>query len=473
MTDTRTSTPHEQLRKRHLADAGPLLPPMLERMTWPAERLAEHRTTELRRLLRTAREASPWHRERLAGIDVDTVDEAGIAALPVMTKDDLMGHFDDIVTDDRLRLRVVEDHLAGLTRDAYLFDRYHATASGGSSGRRGVFVFDWDGWATCFWSLQRPTIRAMRTDPAMTGAPLRMAMVAAGAPTHMSAQIPQSFSAPGNEIHRFPISRPTAEIVAGLNATQPTVLAGFPSALHPLATEVRAGRLKIFPRWLASFAEPLLPETRVALEEAFGVPVGNFYATSEAGGVAGACRSGRGLHLADDLVIVEPVDVAGTPVPPGVRSDKIFVTNLWNHALPLIRYEVTDQIELLDLDEPCPCGCTHRRIADPYGRLDDHFGYGPVAVHPHVFRSPLGHRREIVEYQVRQTPAGAAIAVRATGPLETAVLAAEIAAELARLGVPSPRVDVEVVDALRRPPSGKLVRFVALPRGGDQAWAST
>lgn len=37
--------------------------------------------------------------------------------------------------------------------------------------------------------------------------------------------------------------------------------------------------------------------------------------------------------------------------------------------------------------------------------------------------------------------------------------------EPARLGVPSARVDVDVVDALPRPHSGKLARFVALPAG--------
>lgn len=456
MTDTATTTPYEQLRQRHLADAAPLLAPMLDRLTWSAERLAEHRTAELRRLLRVARDASPWHRERLAGIDLDGIDEAGIVVLPVMTKDDLMTHFDDIVTDDRLRLGAVEDHLAALTSDAYLFDRYHAIASGGSSGRRGVFVYDWDGWSTYFWSLQRHVIRAIQTDPAMAGAQMRWAFVGSAAPTHVSGAITQTFSSPRIEIHRFPVSMPTPEAVAGLNATQPTFLWGYASALHALAVEARAGRLRISTRWVGTTAEVLLPETRAALEEAFGVPVGNAYVSSEGGGVGSPCRSGPWPHLADDLVIVEPVDADGRPVPLETRCDKLHLTNLFNHALPLIRYEMTDQIEVLDFDEPCPCGCTHRRIADPCGRLDDIFAYGPVTVHPHVFRSALGRRREVVEYQVRQTPRGAAIAVRVSGTIDAVTLADEITGALARLGVPDAHVDVDVCDRLPRPSSGKL-----------------
>jgi phenylacetate-CoA ligase len=462
VTQTPATTPYEQLRQRHLADFGALLLPMLDRLTWPAARLAEHRTTELRRLVRVARDASPWHRERLAGVDADTLDESDLTAVPVMTKDDLMTHFDDVVTDDRLRLDVVEDHLASLTSDAYLFDRYHAVASAGSSGTRGVVVYDWDAWATTQWSFQRHSVRGAQSRPAAQRLTSRVVVVAASAPTHISSALPQTFSTGGAAIDRIPVGRPTPEIVEGLNTAQPTVLVGYPSVLHVLAAEARAGRLRISPQLVSAVAEPLLPEIRAALAEAFGAPVVNGYGASEGGGIAMGCGAGPWLHLSDDLVIVEPVDAAGQPGPPGTRADKVYLTNLFNHAVPLIRYEVTDQIELLDDPAPCPCGCTHRRIADPYGRLDDLFTYGAVPVHPHLFRSPLSLRPEIVEYQVRQTPAGATVAVRATGPFDVAALAAEITAALAGVGVPEPRVDVEVTERLPRPASGKLARFQRL-----------
>ncbi|WP_300007449.1 hypothetical protein [Pseudonocardia sp.] len=462
MTETPTTeTTYQQLRQRHIAHAATLLPPMLDRLTWPADRLAEHRTTELRRLLRVARETSPWHRERLAGVDVDTVDESDLTGIPVMTKDDLMAHFDDVVTDERLRLDVVEDHLAALTSDAYLFDRYHAAASGSSSGTRGVFVYDWDDWATAIWTFQRHGIRGAQSRPAAEQV-MSVVVVGAAVPTHMSSSLPQTFSMQDAVSKQIPVTRPTAEIVEGLNEAQPTVLVGYPSALHVLAAEARAGRLRISPQVISSTSETLLPEIRAVLAETFGAPVVNGYGASEAAAIAIGCGVGPWLHLSDDLVIVEPVDVAGRPVPPGTRADKVYLTNLFNHTLPLIRYELTDQIELLVDDAPCPCGCTHRRIADPYGRLDDTFTYGPIAVHPHLFRAPLSQRAEIVEYQVRQTPAGATVVAAATGPFDTAALAADITAGLARVGVPDPRVDVEVTDRLPRPASGKLQRFAPL-----------
>ena len=73
----------------------------------------------------------------------------------------------------------------------------------------------------------------------------------------------------------------------------------------------------------------MLPETRAALEEAFWAPVANNYAPSEAGPRRGGF-SGPGIHLSDDLLIVEPVDLDGRPVPPGVRTAKVYVTALFN-----------------------------------------------------------------------------------------------------------------------------------------------
>lgn len=142
---------------------------MLDRLTWPADELAAHRTTELRRLVRGAREASPWHRARLAGGDLDTIDGSDLTALPVMTKDDLMANFDAVVTDERLTLHAVETHRAGLTGDGYLFDRNIAAASGGPSGRRGLFVYDRDATVTLLMSVMRQQVNAQQGYPALAG----------------------------------------------------------------------------------------------------------------------------------------------------------------------------------------------------------------------------------------------------------------------------------------------------------------
>jgi phenylacetate-CoA ligase len=454
-------TDYEPLRQRHLADLATLMTEHVQRLRWPAERLRQERQDRLRGLLRVAKASSPWHRDRLAGVDPDGFEEADLAGLPPMTKDDLMANWDQVVTDRRLTLDLVEGHLAGLDSDAYLFDEFHAVASGGSTGRRGIFVFGWREWATAYAGFMRPSIWDRAVTPELAALPLRGAMIGAQNATHMTGAMPQTFANPAFDVARFPVTRPLDQIVAGLNAYQPLVLMGYPSMLALLAAEARADRLRILPRRIITTSEPLLPEVRRALGEAFCVPVANMYGTSEAGPVGVGCFRGPGIHLSDDLVIVEPVDLAGRPVPPGVRSDKLYLTALANPTLPLIRFELTDQVTFLD--RPCPCGSAHRLIADVQSRLDDLFTYpGGQVVHPLVFGSPLRRDRGVVEYQVRQTPAGAEVLV-VGAPADPVALGRAIASELARLGLPDPAVEVSVVDHLERQATGKVRRFLPRP----------
>ena len=451
---------YEETRQRHLADWAAIMPEHVQRLGWPASRLRAEREQKLRALLRIAIERSPWHRRRLAGLDPDTATEASLGRIPPMTTGDLMAHWDEIVTEPRLRLDLVEKHLAGLTGDAYLLGEFHAVASGGSSGQRGVFVYGWDPWATAHAGFLRPLVRETMTAPDMAGAPGRAAVIAAQHPAHMSAALAETFAGSAAEVRSFPVTLPVAEIVAGLNQWQPAMLLGYPTALALLAAEARAGRLRIVPRRVIASSEPLLPETRRALERAFGAPVANMYGTSEAGPMAVGCWRGTGMHLCDDLVIVEPADQDGRPVPPGTASARVYVTAPANPVLPLIRFELTDQVTVTGT--ACPCGSAHTLIADVQGRLDDAFRYpGGATIHPHVFGSALRRDPGIVTYQVRQTPAGAEVlAVGAPG--DPAGLESALVSELRRHGLADPAVTVRTVDEPGRLASGKTRRFIPL-----------
>ena len=451
---------YETQRQQHLERAMAVAPEMIDRLGWPAYALAARRVQLLRELMRHAIARSPWHRERLAGVDLDQLDEMNLRELPSMTKSDLMANFDSIVTDDRLSLELVNNHLDTVTTGGYLLDDYTAVTSGGSTGERGVFVYDWDGWVAFWLSAFRYQLLAKRADPELASRPVVIAWVAAAHFTHATAALSRTFASPEFVSVRFPVTLATGNMVAGLNVAQPDFLVSYPSALHVLSVEARARRLRIAPQQVLSCSEPLLPEIRAAAEEVWGVRVGNIWGLSEGGCAGVGCEHGR-MHLSEDLVIVEPVDEQGRPVAPGERAAKIYLTNLFNRVLPLIRYEITDEVTILT--EPCPCGSAHRCVADIQGRLDDVFVYGGRRVHPHVFRSALGRRSGVVEYQVKQTPRGAQIAVRCGAPVDLDGLRGEVELALACLGLQRPVVDVTAVERLKRDPGpAKLRRFVPL-----------
>jgi phenylacetate-CoA ligase len=149
---------YQDVRQRHVAYLAEILPASVQRLRWPAERLRQERQRRLRDLLRVALASSPWHRERLGGVDPETFTEDDLPHVPAMTKDDLMANWDGIVTDRRLTLDRADRHLAGLTSDAYLFDELHVIASGGSTGRRGVYAHGFRAWAEQYAGFMRPVL---------------------------------------------------------------------------------------------------------------------------------------------------------------------------------------------------------------------------------------------------------------------------------------------------------------------------
>jgi phenylacetate-coenzyme A ligase PaaK-like adenylate-forming protein len=227
----------------------------------------------------------------------------------------------------------------------------------------------------------------------------------------------------------------------------------------PLADEARAGRLKIEPDVIWNTSEPLFPEARALAESTWGAPVLNGWATSESIAGAFSCAVGPGFHIGEDMNVIEPVDARGNSVPRGTRSAKILLTILYNRALPLIRYELTDEFE--GADAPCPCGSSYLKVADVYGRAEDAFAYpGGIKVHPHVF--PLGNERAIIAYQVRQTEQGVMIDVVNPSAAGLDGLRAAMEEQLRILGLAAPGVGLRNVDAIARQTSGKLKQFVPL-----------
>lgn len=95
-----------------------------------------------------------------------------------------------------------------------------------------------------------------------------------------------------------------------------------------------------------------------------------------------------GLHLFEDLFIFEVVDRHNRPVAPGRYGDKVLLTVLFNHTVPLIRYELSDSVCIAT--GPCVCGSAYQLIAGIQGRQEEVLslparGGGTVAVHPMVF----------------------------------------------------------------------------------------
>ena len=103
------------------------------------------------------------------------------------------------------------------------------------------------------------------------------------------------------------------------------------------------------------------------------------------------------LTFASDACLAECLDDRGRPVPDGVASSRVLVTNLHNLTQPLIRYELTDRFT----PAANPGAGFLRASVD--GRADDLFRYPAASVHPFVIGALLLRAPAVREFQVRQT----------------------------------------------------------------------
>lgn len=111
-----------------------------------------------------------------------------------------------------------------------------------------------------------------------------------------------------------------------------------------------------FPALRALFVggDPLSPAKRARIAALWGVPVVEEYGATETGSLAGQCPSGN-LHLWADRAIFEVRDpVTGRCTPAG--RGQLVVTPLHREAMPLLRYNTEDEVDVSTAD--CPCGWT-------------------------------------------------------------------------------------------------------------------
>jgi phenylacetate-coenzyme A ligase PaaK-like adenylate-forming protein len=431
-----------------------------QRLGWDADRIRDAQCEGLRALLAHAVERSPFHRRRLRGVDADRIELDDLSQLPLMTKGDMMEVFDDVVTDPRLDRARVERALAATGTEPVPIDGdFVAMATGGSSGRRGIFVCDRAALVGFVSSLARPLLARL----AATGGPppggLPIAMVAAASAVHATGLAPAAVDGGQMPFRFLPVSatRPLAEIVRRLDELQAPGLVGYASSLACLAAEKRAGRLRIEPVAVTSTSETLTPQARGAIEEAFGCPVVDTFGSTE--GLVGSTAPGDDVHVFNtDMCIVELVDADNRPVPAGAPSARVLVTNLYNFVQPLIRYELTDTF----VQQPPSREHGHLR-ARVEGRADDVLHFDGVDVHPLVVRTVLVKLPEILDYQVHQTRHGIDVSAIATRRVDVGAVESSLAAALRRAGLADPSVTVRVVDHLERhAETSKLRRFVPL-----------
>ena len=419
---------------------------MLDRERWPRARLLEFQRRRLHAIVQHAVAHSPYYRHVIGDVGNDDIR---LHQLPILTKTTLMAEFDRIVTDRRLRLADAERHLAGERAVEPLFGEYRVVASGGTTGERGVVVYDQPAWEVAVASI----LRLMTVQGISEGT--RVLGIGAPTPLHMTNRLFAELRAGRADAPRLAVTTPLREVVGALNAYQPEALITYPSFVRRLAEEERGGRLRIAPRQFCTAAETLTQDVRDLARETWGAAVLNAYGATEANLIGMECPRAAGLHALEDLLVLEVVDESNRPVPPGVAGHKLLVTTLFNRTLPFIRCELSDIVTVAG--GPCLCGRPHLRLASVQGRREDVLclparNGGRVSVHALQLRAPLLRMPRIRQFQVSPRPAGLLIRVvlREAGAAEGVLQSARraIEAQLEEVGADVETLTIEAVDEI-------------------------
>ena len=421
---------------------------------WSRVQLETHQQRELERLRRFATERSPFYREFHSG-----KAEAPLAELPVLSKRILMDRWNDIVTDRTLNLDAVLGFVERLDEPARLNGRHLVATTSGTTGFKGVFVYDPDEWLWILASYARANDWA--GVPAGLTHRLRLAVVSTTVPWHQSAVVGASLKGPLVPTLRLDATRPMEDIVGELNAFMPESLVAYAGMAERLAREQLSGRLRITPRTVFCASEVLTAGARSRVRQAFRSEPFETYAATETASIASDCRLHR-LHLYEDLVVPEFVDDDNRPVPPGTYGTRVLVTVLFSRTLPLIRYEISDSVA--PSADTCDCGLPFLLIDGVRGRREDVLSLdgisGSVSVQPGVFGDVL-ESGGVAAWQIVQESGSRvrALIVPADG-FSKEDLEARIARALEAAGAVKPNVVIQQVAALERTVVGKtpLVR---------------
>lgn len=347
------------------------------------EQLMELQEKNFRKLVTHAVTKSPYYRKVANGRDPDTLK---LEDFPPLTKSVLMDNFDDVVTDQEIKLKDVIPFLDDIDNIGEPFlGKYMPLRTSGTTGESTIIVTK--PHETIHYSIcghfrnpeKRTKMKMLRFALGGLTGPWRSAtfvtMKGRISSGYVSAQylskiqpLPKGFT---NQW--FNLIDPIEKLVEDLNEYQPNSLFAPATMLQTLANEQLEGRLKIKLNMpinaVSTGGEPLHTDIIKTVEKAWGCKIVNLYGTTETGIIARSVYEHNELRHMLDLSILEIVDENFKPVPKGQKGSKVLITNLLNKTQPLIRYVLTDVVGFDAKDDRLP----FPRLLPVEGRNDDDF----------------------------------------------------------------------------------------------------
>ena len=240
---------------------------------------------------------------------------------------------------------------------------------------------------------------------------------------------------------------------------KPDVVIAYTNPLFALARALeQRGIRPPTPRAILVGAEQLHAVQRSLIERVFNAPVFDTYGAREFMLMGAECEHHNGFHLSAEHLMLEIVDDDGAPVAPGCEGH-IVVTDLYNYAMPFIRYVTGDRG--IAANGPCDCGRGLPRLARVTGRTLD-LVIAPDGRHlpGEYFVRILGLDPRIRQFQVVQTARDMLVVRLVLMRPDREVDLTDVRAELELAAGAAMRVSIEICDGIPLTAAGKLLVVV-------------
>ena len=319
---------------------------------WSAEHLKTLHDERLAALLHHAVNVVPFYRERAASSE--------LSAFPILRKEDIHAHFDDLMEPSLLAEYRAEKKPRGYS--------WVEVKTGGSTGTPTTVIHDRD---------FRDWGRAGRLySQWMCGFPI-------GTPFFMlwgsmrdinDAKDSTQKRVLNSLLQVHPINAflmgdaRMAGYLREIGESQIDHLMAYVDAAYQLARfQEKSGKAMRPLKTIMACAGTVTEEVRDKLTRVFGARVHNKYGSRECADMACECAAG-GFHIYATGIHLEIVDDAGQPLPAGTTG-RILVTLLQNRRFPLIRYEIGDIGALSSAT--CKCGSPLPLLERVEGRISE------------------------------------------------------------------------------------------------------
>ena len=282
--------------------------------------------------------------------------------IPPTTKKMFVDNFDDILTDKTLTFEKVWEHYKKNSNNAVINDKYSIVMTSGTTGAPVVLLRNRDEfikdsirdvvYSCCLhkgigiFSDEDYSIEKEKYGEAINSSVIFGKFVSAILNCQDSYE----------------------ELAKQISILKPGFIATYTSTIKMIANKMVELGLTVPVEYILCSGENITNLDRLEIHKGFpNAQIRSVYACTEASTIAVECKYGH-LHINEDSVKIEPVDLSFNVLPYGVLSDQTLVTVYGNTIQPVIRYVLGDKIVLHK--SGCPCG-NNSECLEVQGRSGD------------------------------------------------------------------------------------------------------